>query len=90
MNGCENDSWVASFRYQTAQAEKKTAYERYNYAGAALELAIIRERFAELYSQFDPVEKIKAMKGDERDRLCASAYYVMYGRLPKDANNAEN
>lgn len=88
MSGCEIDSLVAPFRYQIAQAEKKTAYERYNYASVALELATIRERFAELCSQFYPVEKIKAMKGDERDRLCASAYYVMYGRLPKEATDA--
>ena len=84
MNKSELDALVAPARYQVAQAEKKAAYERYNYASVALELAKIHERFTELYSQFDPVEKIKSMNGDERDRLCASAYYVIYGRLPKE------
>ena len=73
---------AAPFRYSLAQSEKKAAYERYNYASVALELATIKERFMELYSQFDPVNKIKDLPLEERDKLCASAYYVMYGRLP--------
>jgi len=47
-------------------------------------LATIRERFAEIYSQFEPVNKIQAMKLDEREKLCAAAYYVITGRLPKE------
>ena len=69
-------------RYSLAQSEKKAAYERYNHASVALELATIKERFIELYSQLDPVNKIKDLPLEERDKLCASAYYVMYGRLP--------
>lgn len=76
-----NDS-AAPLRYSQAQSEKKAAYERYNYASVALELATIKERFMELYSQFDPVNKIKYLPLAERDKLCASAHYVMYGRLP--------
>ena len=73
---------AAPFRYSQAQSDRKAAYERYNYASAALELATIKERFMELYSQFDPVNTIKDLPLEERERLCASAYYVMYGRLP--------
>ena len=73
---------AAPFRYSLAQSEKKAAYERYNHASVALELATIKERFIELYSQLDPVNKIKDLPLEERDKLCASAYYVMYGRLP--------
>ena len=73
---------AAPFRYSHAQAEKKAAYERYNYASSALELATIKERFMELYSQYDPINKIKDLPFEERDKLCASAYYIMYGRLP--------
>ena len=73
---------AAPFRYSLAQSEKKAAYERYNHASIALELATIKERFIELYSQLDPVNKIKDLPLEERDKLCASAYYVMYGRLP--------
>ena len=73
---------AAPFRYSQAQSERKAAYERYNYASAALELATIKERFMELYSQFDPVNKIKDLPLEEREKLCASAYYIMYGRLP--------
>ena len=73
---------AAPFRYSQAQSDRKAAYERYNYASAALELATIKERFMELYSQFDPVNKIKDLPLEEREKFCASAYYVMYGRLP--------
>jgi len=78
------DALIAPSRFLIAQAEKREAYQRYNYAGQALELATIRERFAEIYSQFEPVNKIQAMKLDEREKLCAAAYYVITGRLPKE------
>jgi hypothetical protein len=76
------DALMAPARYRIAKAEKEKAYERYNYAGSALELATIRERFAEIYSQWDPINKIKESSMDERDKLCAAAYYVIMGRLP--------
>ena len=82
MTKLDIESLVAPARYQLAQAEKRTAYERYNYAGAALELAQIRERLAELYDQQEPIATIQKREGDERNKLCASAYYVIYGRLP--------
>lgn len=80
------DAIVAPVRYQVAKAERSAAYERYNYAAVALELAQIKERFAELYSQYDPINAIKDMQMGERDKLCASAYYVIHGRLPVKAN----
>ena len=73
---------AAPLVYYKAKAEKLAAYERYNYAGAALELATIKERFFELYSQFDPINKIKDTDYEDRDKLCASAYYIIYGKLP--------
>jgi len=82
MTKSDIESLVAPARYQLAKAEKRTAYEQYNYAGVALELAQIRERFAELYSQQEPIATIQKRDGDERNRLCSSAYYVIYGRLP--------
>ena len=36
---------------KAAPVEAQAAYERYNYAGAALELARIKERLAEMASQ---------------------------------------
>jgi hypothetical protein len=78
------DDLAAPFRYRVAQAEKKTAYEAYNLASVSLELAQIKERFAELYSQHDPVDKISKMKLGERAKLCAAAQYVITGRLPEE------
>jgi hypothetical protein len=80
------DDLAAPFRYVNAKAEKKAAYERYNYASAALELAEIRERFAELYSQWDPLNAIKDSALDEREKLAAAAHYVVMGRLPDGIN----
>jgi hypothetical protein len=80
------DDLAAPFRYAKAKAEKQAAYERYNYAAAALELAEIRERFAELYSQWDPINAIKESSVEEREKLAAAAHYVVYGRLPYGIN----
>jgi hypothetical protein len=69
--------------YQMAKAKKDEAYERYNYAAAALENAQIRERFAEIKSQSEPLNSLINAPMSERDRLYAAAYYVVVGRLPK-------
>lgn len=48
---------MAFSKYLLAQAEKRTAYNDYCRAGTALELAQIRERLAELASQYDPIHE---------------------------------
>ena len=68
--------------YMKAQAEKRAAYERYNYAGAALENAQIKERLAEIKSQHEPLAGLLAQPLGERDRLYAAAFYVVVGRMP--------
>lgn len=73
--------------YMTAQAEKRAAYERYNYAASALETAQIKERLAEIKSQHNPLAALLALPLSERDRLFAAAFYVVVGRMP-DIDNA--
>jgi hypothetical protein len=66
--------------FMLQQARKETAYERFNYATAALELATIRERLAEIASQHEPLATLISAACSERDRLCAAARYVVTGR----------
>jgi hypothetical protein len=68
--------------YMKAQAEKRAAYERYNYAVAALENAQIKERLAEIKSQQEPLAGLLSQPLSERDRLYASAFYVVVGHMP--------
>jgi hypothetical protein len=46
--------------YMRAQSEKRAAYERYNYAGAALENALVKERLAEIKIQHEPLAGLLA------------------------------
>jgi len=69
-------------KYQTARAEARAAYERYNYAGAALELARIKERLAEMASQHEPLAALRDVAMSERDKLYAAAHYAVVGRMP--------
>jgi hypothetical protein len=69
--------------YMLAQAEKKTAYERYNYAGEALENARIKERLAEIKSQREPLARLMTQMMSERERMYAAAFYVVVGRMPE-------
>ena len=68
--------------YMICRERRATARERHNYAGAALELASIKERLAEIGCQVEPLDGLmkKAMSG--RERLYAAAFYVVVGRLP--------
>ena len=84
MTKSDIESLVAPAKYQLAKAEKRIAYERYNCAGVALELAQIRERLEELYAQQEPIATIQKSDSDDRNRLCSSAYYVVCGRLPDE------
>ena len=85
----EIEEMVAPAQYQVARAEKRAAYERYNYAGVALELAQIKERFAEIKSQYEPLEKIANADIDERKKLYAVAFYVVLGRFPENTEAHE-
>ena len=69
-------------QYQTAKAEARAAYERYNYASTALELARIKERLAEMASQHEPLAALRDEAMTERERLYAAAHYAVVGRLP--------
>ena len=68
--------------YLHRKTEKELAYQRYNYAGCALELAGIKERLAEIKSQHDPLATLLTKAMSERDRLYAAAFYVVVGRFP--------
>lgn len=69
--------------YQHAKAETKAAYERYNYAASALDMARVRERAAEVASQAEPLNSLIASDMDEREKFVALARYISTGR--KDA-----
>ena len=66
------------------QAEKREAYEKYNFAGQLLENRQIKERLAEIKSQVDPLDKLINKIMPERDRCYAAAFYVVLGRLPSE------
>lgn len=68
--------------YMNAQEKTRTAYERYNYAGTALENARIHERLAEIKSQHEPLASLLNEKLSGRERLYAAAFYVVFGRMP--------
>lgn len=84
----ENYSFV---HYMQAQAETRAARHQHDYAGAALELAQIRERLAEIASQHEPLAALLAAPMGERDRLYAAAFYVVVGRpYVPDADRARS
>jgi len=68
--------------YILAIAEKKAAYNLYNYASIDLELKDIRERLAEINSQHQPIaELLENKKLNERQKLYEVAFYVVTGRF---------
>jgi hypothetical protein len=69
--------------YFMAMERTKTAWERYNYASTALELARVKERLAELKSQHEPLAGLIEKTMGERERLYASAFYAVVGRMPE-------
>jgi hypothetical protein len=72
--------------YMLEQSRRETAYERYNYAGASLENAQIKERLAQIKSQSDPLDDLLKQRMSERERLYAAAYFVVVGRMPTMIN----
>lgn len=75
---------MSSFvHYLLAQANTRAARERYNYATQHLENAQIKERLAEITSQHEPLNELMGRKDlSERQKLVASAYYVVFGGIP--------
>ena len=74
---------LAFSRYQLRQAEKREAYETFNFAMQLLENRQIKERLAEILSQSEPLDKLISTVMPERDRLYAAAFYVVVGRIPE-------
>lgn len=88
MNLDTTTSLIRSFRYALATTNKKAATFQCNYANAALELASIEERKAELTSQC--IESIRdnelaktfgEITDREREIGIAFACYVTHGRF---------
>lgn len=70
--------------YVICQERYERARERYNYAGADLELASIRKRLVEIGNQVEPLAGLMKKEMSERKRLYASAFYVVVGRFPEE------
>jgi hypothetical protein len=68
--------------YMAAQEKARTAFAEYNSASRGLENARIHERLAEIKSQHEPLASLLDEKLSERERLYASAFYVVFGRMP--------
>jgi len=71
--------------YQRRKAETRAARQQRDAASNALELALIRERLAEMASQHEPLAALRDAAMNERDRLYAAAHYAVVGRLPNSA-----
>lgn len=73
----------AFIAYTQATTERKEAYERYNYASAALQLAQIKERFFQIASQCEPLDSLNP-EGNSmaREKQIAAAHFVIFGRMP--------
>ena len=68
--------------YLHMQDRKELSYQQYNYAGAKLEIESIKCRLAEIESQANPIDSLLLARLNERERLCAIAFYVVIGRFP--------
>lgn len=74
--------------YMHAKSDKEAAFQQYNYASEKLRNAQIMERLAEIKSQHQPLASLVGeIASDEeyrkmRDKLYASAFYVVVGRMP--------
>jgi len=69
--------------YMLAKERTATARQRYEAAAAALALAEIRERMAEIKSQHEPLAKLAESGKSARNIMCAAASYVVNGRIEK-------
>ena len=70
-------------KYMEATADERAAMAEYNHSSVALELAGIKKRLSEIKSQAEPLDTLLGVKMTARDRLYASAFYVVIGRMPE-------
>lgn len=68
--------------YQLAKVERELAYQRYNYASAALDRASIKMRLAEIQDQHEPLHELTGGDRDMREKILAAAFYVVVGCFP--------
>ena len=75
------ESAFAFQRYERASANKKAAYNLYNYASTLLNLETVRERAAEVASQLEPIGSLADNNEmTQREKMEAIARYVATGR----------
>lgn len=68
-------------QYSEAQTERKRAYAAYNHASCDLNLAQIKERMAELHSQYEPLNTLTEGNREEREHILQAVFYVVVGRF---------
>ncbi len=75
--------------YINSQLKTEIAKEKYNHSSTRLELARIKERFAEIKSQHDPLNKLledlgypmdSQIRNEIREKLINLVNYVVVGR----------
>ena len=71
--------------YFAAQEKTRSMRNLHSYADMAITVAEINERLAEIKSQHEPLNKLLETAMTERERLYATAFYVVVGRMPKDS-----
>lgn len=80
MSDTTVDAVSDALRYEIAQAERREAYARLNYASTLLELREIRERAAELRSQYEPMDAFCRSDEQTRRAILRAIRYVVFGR----------
>lgn len=77
------DQICASLRYREAQTARREAYEKLNSACLLLSLRQLRERAAELESQYEPMATFSGEDEAIRERILQAVHYVITGRKEK-------
>jgi hypothetical protein len=74
---------MSDFNHYMHMIDKRKAAEiNRDYAASQLEIAKIKERLAEIKSQFQPLNDFEGNYMLNRERMYAAAFYVVNGRLP--------
>lgn len=66
--------------YHLAQSEVRRWTAEHEAASAHLELALVRQRAAEVACQHEPLATIEASPAATRDKMLAAVRYVVVGR----------
>jgi hypothetical protein len=71
--------------YFHAQDKTRLARANVETASSRLELASIKERMAELRSQYEPLSSLlpEGASTADRERILAAIFYVVIGRFPE-------